>query len=220
VTSNTERRHEFGTVGIPLPGVEIRLDEDGEILTKGPGNMLGYFGHPDATAETLDGGWIRTGDIGELDEAGFLRVTDRKKDLIKTAGGKYVAPQPIEARLQQSPLIEQAVLIGDERPYVVALIVPDWEALGRQAGVKGQPERLVDDEQAQAAVQQVVDEVNGGLNRWESVKYFRLLPQEFSEGSGEVTPTLKIKRRVVQQRYGEAIEAMYGPKKRPHQVGR
>jgi long-chain acyl-CoA synthetase len=201
-----------------LPGVEIRIADDGEILVKSPGNMLGYFGNPEATAETLADGWVRTGDIGDLDAAGFLRITDRKKDLIKTAGGKYVAPQPIESLLARSPLVEQAVLIGDERPYVVALIVPDWEAMRLEAGVAGPPEQLVDDERARAAVQRVVDEVNAELNRWETIKYFRLVPHEFSEDRGEMTPTLKIKRRVVQDRYREAIEPMYEQSSRSDSV--
>lgn len=214
-TSNKPRRHRFETVGVPLPGVELRLGGDGEVLVDSPGNMLGYFRNPKATAEVLQDGWIHTGDIGETDTDGFLRITDRKKDLIKTAGGKFVAPQPLEARLQQAPMIERAVVIGDQRPYAVALIVPDWNVLRRQLGLQGEPESLLEDRGARAAVQRLVDEMNAELSGWERIKYFELLPHDFSEETGEITPTLKVKRRVVQERYREQIEHMYSGKVRP-----
>jgi len=213
-TTNTERRHRFETVGPPLPGVEIKIAEDGEILIKGPGNMVGYYHNPEATAETLDDGWVRTGDIGELDD-GFLRITDRKKELLKTAGGKFVAPAPMETRLMQDSAIERAVVIGDERPYVTALIVPDWKTLEVEHGVKGRPEDLCENERARAVVQRSIDELNRDMGSWESVKYFALLPEDFTEESGELTPTLKVKRRVVQERYRERIESMYQGKVRP-----
>ena len=212
-TTNTERRHEFESVGPPLPGVEIKIAADGEILVNSPGNMLGYYNKPEATAETLEDGWVKTGDIGELDSGGFLRITDRKKELIKTAGGKYVAPAPIEMRLMQEPAIERALVIGDERPYVVALVVPDWKAMSVEAGISGRPEELVDDVRAQAIVQRSVDELNRDLGSWESIKYFRLLPHDFSEDGGELTPTLKVKRRVVQERYRELIDTMYATRR-------
>ena len=217
-TTNTERRHRFETVGPPLPGVEIKIAEDGEILIKGPGNMVGYYHNPEATAETLDDGWVRTGDIGELDD-GFLRITDRKKELLKTAGGKFVAPAPMEARLMQDSAIERAVVIGDERPYVTALIVPDWKTLEVEHGVKGRPEDLCEDERARTVVQRRIDEVNRDLGSWESIKYFALLPEDFTEESGELTPTLKVKRRVVQERYRERIESMYQGRPKQEQVG-
>jgi long-chain acyl-CoA synthetase len=214
-TSNTERRHRFETVGPPLPGVEVRIAEDGEVWVRSPGNMLGYFRNQAATAEALRDGWVLTGDIGEVDEDGFLRLTDRKKDLIKTAGGKFVAPQPLEARLQQEAVIERAVVVGDERPYVVALIVPDWDALRTAAGIEGDAASLVDDERARAVVQQRVDALNRELGSWETIKYFKLLPRDFSEEAGELTPTLKVKRRAVQARYQEVIEEMYARGARP-----
>ncbi|HYW23876.1 MAG TPA: long-chain fatty acid--CoA ligase [Terriglobales bacterium] len=214
-TSNTEQRHEFESVGPPLPGVEIRIAQDGEILVMSPGNMLGYYNNPEATAETLDDGWVRTGDIGELDAAGFLRITDRKKELLKTAGGKFVAPAPMETRLMQDPAIERAVVIGDELPYVTALVVPDWQTLQAVHGISGSPETLVDDERARAVVQHAVDELNRDLGSWESIKYFTLLPHDFSEEGGELTPTLKVKRRIVQERYRDPIESMYKGKVRP-----
>jgi len=213
-TTNTERRHRFETVGPPLPGVEIKIAEDGEILIKGPGNMVGYYQNPEATAETLDDGWVRTGDIGQLDD-GFLRITDRKKELLKTAGGKFVAPAPMETRLMQDSAIERAVVIGDERPYVTALIVPDWKTLEVEHGVKGRPEDLCEDGRARAVVQRSIDELNRDMGSWESIQYFALLPEDFTEETGELTPTLKVKRRVVQERYRERIESMYQGKVRP-----
>jgi len=214
-TSNTERRHEFETVGPPLPGVEIRIADDGEVLVKSPGNMVGYYNNPEATAETLDDGWVRTGDIGEVDAGGFLRITDRKKELLKTAGGKYVAPAPMETRLMQDPAIERAVVVGDERPYVTALVVPDWKTLEVEHAITGTPEELCRDERARTVVQRAIDGVNRDLGSWETIKYFELLPHDFTETSGELTPTLKVKRRIVQERYREQIETMYQGKVRP-----
>ncbi len=218
-TSNTETRHRFETVGPPLPGVELQVGVDGEILVRSPGNMLGYYNDPESTAATLVDGWIRTGDIGEVDEVGFLKITDRKKELIKTAGGKYVAPSPMETRLMRHELIERAVVIGDERPYVVALIVPDWRALSSLRGISGSPEDLVGDERVRAAMRECVDEVNADLGSWEMIKYLELLPRDLTEESGELTPTLKVKRRVVQERYRGLIESMYQDRTRPGAAG-
>ena len=213
-TSNTERHHKFETVGKPLPGVEIRIAEDGEVMVLSPGNMLGYFRNEAATAEVLKEGWIYSGDIGELDEDGFLRITDRKKDLIKTAGGKFVAPQPLESRLQQDALIERAVVVGDQRPYAVALIVPDWNVARRELGLSEEPASLVEDERMRDAVQRRVDALNSELGSWERIRSFKLLPHDFSEQAGELTPTLKVKRRAVQERYREQIDEMYQGKAR------
>jgi long-chain acyl-CoA synthetase len=214
-TTNTVAHHEFETVGPPLPGVELRIADDGEVLVKSPGNMTGYYNNPTATAETLVDGWVRTGDIGEVDRNGFLKITDRKKELLKTAVGKYVAPAPMESRLMQSGAIERAVVIGDDRPYVTALVVPDWQMLAVEYGVKGEPAHLVSDVQAQAVIQRVVDEVNAGLGSWETIKYFTLLPEDFTEENGEITPTLKVKRRIISERYRDQIESMYTGKVRP-----
>ncbi|MGH7903062.1 MAG: AMP-dependent synthetase/ligase [Candidatus Dormibacteraceae bacterium] len=208
-TSNTETDHRFETVGKPLPGVGLRLAEDGEIMVRGPGIMTGYHGRPQETAEVLEEGWLRTGDIGSLDADGFLTITDRKKDLIKTAGGKYVAPQPVESRLEDDRLILRAFLIGDQRPYVTALIVPDWEGLAGQEGITGDPSRLVGDERVRGLIQARVETVNRGRASFETIKYFTVLPEDFSEESGEVTPTLKVKRRVIVARHADEIEAMY-----------
>ena len=211
--SNTLTEHRFLTVGKPFPGIELKFAEDGEILVNSPGNMLGYHKNPVATAETLDNGWIRTGDIGEVDRDGFLKITDRKKDLFKSAGGKYIAPQQIEFEIQRDELVEQAVVIGDARPYVTALIVPDWAAVTKR--IPGRPEDLVHDERVIALVEKGVDALNKRLGSWEAVKYFTLLPRAFTEESGEITPTLKIKRKVVAQRYADQIDSMYAGKKKP-----
>jgi long-chain acyl-CoA synthetase len=211
--SNTLADHRFLTVGKPFPGVELKIAADGEILVKGPGNMIGYHKDPKATAEMVRDGWIYTGDIGELDGDGFLKITDRKKDLIKTAGGKYVAPQPLEFEIQQDEFVEQAVVVGEGKPYVTALIVPDWEAVAKR--IPGHPDELVMDERVSSLIQPRIDAVNRTLGSWETVKYFTLLPRAFNEQEGEITPTLKIKRRVINLRYSEQIDSMYEGKSRP-----
>jgi len=163
----------------------------------------------------LKDGWLYTGDIGEIDGDGFLKITDRKKDLLKTAGGKYVAPQPIEAELMNDPLIERAVVIGDNRPYCTLLLVADWGALKSRAGISGDPQQLKDDDRVKSALQKPVDTVNAKLGSWESIKYFTVLPEDFKEETGELTPTLKVKRRVITERYGDVIESMYKDKPKP-----
>ena len=211
--SNTLTQHRFLTVGKPFPGIELKIAEDGEILVNSPGNMLGYHNNPVATAEMLDNGWIRTGDIGEIDGDGFLKITDRKKDLIKTAGGKYVAPQQLEFEIQRDDLVEQAVIIGESRPYVTALIVPDWLAVNRK--IPGRPEDLVRDTRVIALIAGGVDSLNKHLGNWEAIKYFTLLPRAFSEEAGEITSTLKIKRKVIAQKYADGDRLMYSGKKKP-----
>jgi long-chain acyl-CoA synthetase len=218
LAANRPDAMKVGTVGPSWPGVEIKIapepdrEDDGEIVVRGPNIMLGYYNKPAATAEVLDEqGWLRTGDIGFVDAEGFLHITDRKKELLKTAGGKYVAPQPIENRLKVHPLIEQAVLIGDRRKYCVALVVPSFEAL---KGALGKPlpedlEELNGDPQVRSLIQTAVDEVNADLGSWEQIKRFYLLPHELSQETGELTPSLKIKRRVIDDKYRHAIDAMY-----------
>jgi long-chain acyl-CoA synthetase len=213
VCSNTLTQHRFLSVGKPFPGIDLRIEKDGEILVNSPGNMLGYHKNQLATAETLDHGWIRTGDIGEIDADGFLKITDRKKDLIKTAGGKYVAPQQLEFEIQRDDLVEQAVVIGESRPYVTALIVPDWAAVTKR--IPGRPEDLISDKRVIALIEQAVDAVNRRVGSWEAIKYFTLLPRAFTEEAGEITPTLKIKRKVVAQKYADQIESMYEGKRKP-----
>jgi long-chain acyl-CoA synthetase len=196
-------------VGRALPGVELKLAEDGELLAKGPGVMRDYHRDPKATAETLENGWLHTGDLAEIDGDGYVRITDRKKDLLKTSNGKYVAPQPIEAKLQGTRYIETAVLIGDDRPYVTALLVPKWEHLKLDLSLAGDPDQLVEDKRVTGAIQKSIDEVNPSLAHWERVNNFRLLPRDFEESEGERTPSLKIKRSVVKRKNAGLIEEMY-----------
>jgi long-chain acyl-CoA synthetase len=208
-TANTPAAHRYGTVGKAMPGMELKLASDGELLVKGPGVLREYFHNPEATKESLEDGWLRTGDIAEIDTDGFVRITDRKKDLLKTSGGKFVAPQPIEAGLQGTRHIETAVLVGDDRPYVTALLVPNWDRLREDLGLEAEPDKLVKDPKVLAAVQKEVDEVNARLAHWETVKYFRLLPRDFDEAGGERTPSLKIKRAAIRRNYADLIEEMY-----------
>ena len=208
---NPERAPRLGTVGKALPGVELRIAEDGEILAKGPNLMRGYYNNPEATAEVMTDGWFHTGDIGQLDEDGYLAITDRKKELLVTSGGKNIAPQPIEQRLKADPLVAEAVVVGDGRPYVAALIVPDGPALTAKVGAAESPDlgALVAREDVHALFDTAVQRVNAGLPRFEQLKRFTLLPTEFSVESGELTPTLKVKRRVVADRWGSEIEGLY-----------
>jgi long-chain acyl-CoA synthetase len=220
-TSNREDEHRYGTVGRALPGVELAIASDGEILVRGPGVMLGYHRRPRQTAEAIsEDGWLMTGDVGVLDAGGFLRITDRKKDLLKTAGGKYVAPLPLESRLQEAREIEWALLVGDERPFVTVLVVPDWGALRTLHGIDGDHDALVGDPRVRAIVQRRMDELNDGLAGFECVRAFALLPQPFSEANDELTPTLKPKRRVIARRYREVIDAMYAAARAAHAEGR
>ena len=213
ISVNTPRDFRIGTVGRPVPGVEVRIAEDGEILTRGPHVMRGYWNNPRATAEAIDAeGWFRTGDIGELED-GFLRITDRKKDLIVTAGGKNIAPQPIENRIVAHALIAQAVLVGDRRPYPVVLVVPDLEALERWAASDGlawrDREALVALPAVRARLEAAVRETLDGLARFETPKKVAVLAHEFTVESGELTPTLKVKRRVVEARHAAVLAALY-----------
>ncbi|MCZ7651293.1 MAG: long-chain fatty acid--CoA ligase [Thermoanaerobaculia bacterium] len=203
----------MGSVGRPIPGVEVRIAEDGEILARGPNIMQGYFGKPEATAEVIDEqGWFHTGDIGHLDEEGFLAITDRKKELIVNAYGKNIAPAPIENALKASRFISQAVVIGDRRQYLVALLVPDFEALNPWAakqGLPAAPAALLATPQVRELVQREVETVNSQLARYEQIRSWELLPAEFTLETGELTPTQKVKRRVIHEKYGEIIERLY-----------
>jgi long-chain acyl-CoA synthetase len=190
---NLEGRFRFGTVGPVLPGVEVRIAEDGEILIRGDNVFAGYYKDDTATREAIDeDGWLHTGDVGELDADGFLRVTDRKKDIIVTAGGKNVAPQNLETDLKRMPGISQAVVVGDRRPYLVALVTVE-------PGV----------EDAEAVVQAAVDEANRERTRYEQIKKFAVLPRDFSAEEGEVTPTMKLRRKVIVERYAGEIDRLY-----------
>jgi long-chain acyl-CoA synthetase len=196
-TVNRPTRFRFGTVGLPMPNVELRLAEDGEVLVRSPTIFAGYYKEPEATREVLaPDGWLRTGDVGELDADGFLTLTDRKKDIIVTAGGKNVAPQNLENALKTAKEISQALVIGDRRPYVTALVTLD-------------PEAGLSPEAARPRIEEIVAEVNAGLSRFEQIKKFVILPRDFSAAEGELTPTLKLKRRVCEEHFGAEIEALY-----------
>jgi long-chain acyl-CoA synthetase len=203
----------LGTVGRSLPGVELRIADDGEILTRGPNLMTGYYGKPRETAEALKDGWFHTGDVGTIDAAGYLSITDRKKDLLVTSGGKKIAPQPIELTLKRSPLVAEAILLGDRRKFAAALIVPDFPALERRLQSLGRPPgthgELVTRPDVVALYQEIVDALNRELAQYERIKRIALLPAELSIASGELTPTLKVKRKVIEERWRDEIERMY-----------
>jgi long-chain acyl-CoA synthetase len=212
LTVNPLERPKLGTVGPAIRNVELRIADDGEVLARGPNVMQGYYGKPEATAEVMRDGWFCTGDIGSLDDDGYLTILDRKKELIVTAGGKNIAPNPIEAELKRSPLVAEAVLIGDRRPYVSALLVPDFAALAAHTGAGAavaSREEIVERPDVVALFDEVVGRVNTGLARHEQIKRSALLPAEFGIATGELTPTLKVKRRVVAQRWSDVIERLY-----------
>ena len=209
---NRPSRYRFGTVGPPLPGVEVRIADDGEILIRGDNVFAGYYKDPDATSEALDAeGWLHTGDVGELDD-GFLRITDRKKDIIVTAGGKNVAPQNVENELKASKYVSQAVAIGDRRPYLVALLTLDPAEVGTWAAAQGLelgPADFPSSPEVQGLVRGIVDDVNARRASYEQIKRFVVLPRDFSQEEGEVTPTLKLRRRQIQEHFEPDIEALY-----------
>jgi long-chain acyl-CoA synthetase len=212
---NLPSSHRLGTVGPALPGVETKIAEDGEILIRCPWVMRAYRGRPEETAEALDAeGFLHTGDVGHLDADGFLTITDRKKDLIKTSGGKYVAPTDIEGRLKAlSTVISQVLVHGDRRNYITALVTLDALAISRWASENGRdgegPDALARAPEVRNLVQRAVDQLNAGLPRFASVKRFAIMPREFSEAEGEVTPSQKLKRKAVEQRYRADLDAMY-----------
>jgi len=214
ISVNFLERNRLGSVGLPAPGVEVRIAPDGEILARGPNIMLGYWNNSVATAEVIDNeGWLHTGDIGHLDADGFLFLTDRKKDLIATTGGKKVAPQPIEARLTANPLIAQAVLIGDKYPYLTALIVPNFDHLQLSLAAQGvtglSHEAMADHPLTEALIAAAVKKINAELADYERVRRFTTLSRAFTIDDGEITPTLKIRRRIIGERYRQTIERMY-----------
>jgi long-chain acyl-CoA synthetase len=207
--------NKIGTVGKPLHGVQVKIAEDGEILVKGDIVMKGYYNRPDLTAEVIDAdGWFHTGDIGEMDADGFLKITDRKKELFKTSGGKYVAPQPIENKLKESMLIEQAMVVGNARKYVSALVVPSITNLTAWCNRRGltfdNPESMLRDDSVREEIKKVIDDANRGFGHVEQVKRFTLVPHEWTVQSGELTPTLKPKRKIIEKKFEKEIEAMYG----------
>ena len=214
-TCNPPEKVKLGTVGPPIPGIEIKLAEDGEVFVKGDSNMVGYRNMPDKTAETIDDeGWLATGDIGELDDDGYLKIVDRKKELIINAAGKNMSPAEIEAKVKTaSPLIGQAIAIGDARKYNVALVTldpdvaPGW---AEQNGISDTSfEHLAEDEKVLAAVQKGIDEANERMARVEQIKKFKILPTDWEPGGDELTPTMKLKRKPINEKYGSEIEELY-----------
>jgi long-chain acyl-CoA synthetase len=207
----------FGTVGKPLKNVTVKIAEDGEIIVKGPNVMLGYYKNPELTKEVIDAeGFFHTGDIGEIDNEGFLKITDRKKEMFKTSGGKYVAPQQMENKFKESRFIEQIMVIGEGEKHPAALIVPDFEFLKSWANKKGisftSNTDLIQNPKVIARFQEEIDKYNAHFGKWEQVKKFELLPEPWTIDSGELTPTLKLKRKVILQKYKDIIDKIYGRK--------
>jgi long-chain acyl-CoA synthetase len=214
LTANRVDDYKFGTVGKPIPGIEIKIAEDGEILAKGPNIMIGYYNNPQATAEVIDeDGWFHTGDVGMFDHQGHLMITDRKKHLFVSSGGKNIAPQPIESLFLQSKYIDQFVLIGDGRMFLSALIVPEFENLKDYAQSVGisfsQDSDLTQLDEIRKLYEKEIQGLQKDLPTYERVRRFELLPEQLTVERGEITPTMKVKRKVVEQKYATLIEKMY-----------
>ena len=219
LTVNPEGRQKLGTVGPPLPHVTLRIATDGEILARGPNIMKGYYGNTRVTDEVIRDGWLHTGDIGKLDADGYLTITDRKKEIIVTANGKNIAPNPIEAALKKSPFVAEAMLVGDRRPYVVALLVPDFDVLTARFGNDSDSQmssgdftyykHFLEQPDIESLFADIVERVNANLASYEQVKRWRLLPAVFSISTGELTPTLKLRRRIVVERWSSLISELY-----------
>ena len=225
VTANTPAANKIGTVGRPIPNVQVKIAEDGEILVKGPNVMQGYYHKPEATREVFTSdGWFRTGDIGRLDEDGYLIITDRKKELLKTAAGKFVAPAPIENTLKTSPYITNAIVVGDTRKFVSVLIVPNFaniEAAARKAGHDfATPTQMTGDPWVRDLLSSEIERLTAPLAQYEKPKRFALLEQDFTYAGGELTYTMKMKRRVIEQRYQDMIARLYADveEPRPHHL--
>ena len=213
IAINTPRAHKMGTVGRPLPNVEVQIAHDLEILVRGPSIFRAYWNRPEETRDAFVDGWFKTGDIGNLDEDGFLSVTDRKKDMLKTSGGKFIAPQPVENSLKLNALIGTAVVLGDRRKFASVIISPAFPLLEEWARANhilfSSREELVDHPKVKALYQGIVGEVNRGLARYETLKKILLVPDEFTASDGTLTPTLKLRRRAVEVRYREQIDELY-----------
>lgn len=212
---NTEKNLKIGTVGRPLGGMAIRIDDDGEVLIKGPSVLRRYWRDAQATEDAIVEGWLRTGDLGELDQDGFLRITGRKKEIIVTAGGKNVSPAVLEDRIRAHRLISQCMVVGDQRPFVAALITVDIEGLPTWRAERDKPAGdcvadLIDDEDLRSEVQRAVDDANKAVSKAEAIRKFRILPVDFTEAGGQLTPSLKIKRSVVLKEFAAEIDALYG----------
>jgi long-chain acyl-CoA synthetase len=213
IAVNNPKNHRLGTVGKPLDNVEVKIAPDGEILVRGPSVFQGYWNKPKETAEAFADGWFKTGDIGQLDGDGFLSVTDRKKDLIKTSGGKFVAPQPLESSLKHNPLIAEAVVLGDKRKFPAVLIAPSFPLLEDWARSKQvvfySREELCRDAKVCALYEGMVDELNRDLARYEKLKRVLVIAEEFSAENGTLTTSMKLRRHAVVERYSKQIDEMY-----------
>ncbi|HZH37947.1 MAG TPA: AMP-binding protein, partial [Flavisolibacter sp.] len=214
VNQLNEAKWMISTVGPVIDGVTVKIADDGEILCKGPNVMMGYYKHPELTAETIIDGWLHTGDIGTLVNNKFLKITDRKKEIFKTSGGKFVAPQPIENKLAESAFVEQIMVVGAGEKFTGALIVPSKQALAewcKQKGIEAEGSRdsLMQHPQVQLHFNEIINEANKCFNNVEQIKKFELLPKEWSIEGGELTPTLKLKRKVIMEKYGEVVRKMY-----------
>ena len=213
IAVNTPEACKLGTVGKPLPNVQYRIAEDGELLVRGPSIFKGYWNNPQESAKSFENGWFCTGDIGNIDADGFLSITDRKKDLIKTSGGKFIAPQPIESKLKMSPLIAHPIVIGNGRKFASVIICPNFQALEQWAAEQGisfnSREDLVTNPQVVAAYDNIVSGVNNELAHFETLKKIIVVPDDFTVAAGEVTPTLKLRRRTIEQKYKPQIDALY-----------
>ena len=224
-TTNRRGSYRFGTVGQALPGFELRLADDGELLIRSETLFAGYFKEPDATADVLGAdGWLRSGDIATIDADGFVTITDRKKDIIVTAGGKNIAPQNLENDLKTSRFVSQALVVGDRRPYPAALITLDpveLEKWAREQGLDGDVPTLTRDPRVVALVESIVDDVNRERSRYEQVKRFAVLDRDFEMDRGELTPTLKLRRRVVLDHFADEVTGLYdgSAPPEPHQGG-
>jgi len=213
--SNTPEAQKIGTVGRPIPGCTIRIAADGEVLVKGHVVFQGYWNNETATKEMIDeDGWLHTGDIGALDDEGFLAITGRKKDLIITSAGKNVAPAVLEDRLRAHWLVSQCLVVGDARPYIAALVAIDPETFGQWKAERGKPETatvadLPDDAALRAEIQTAVDDANRAVSRAEAIRKFTILGEDFTEAGGHLTPTLKVRRNVVMELYAAQIAALY-----------
>ena len=208
-----------GTVGRPVPGQSVKIADDGEILLKGSIVFSRYWKNPTATAEAIEDGWFHSGDIGELDDQGFLRITGRKKEIIVTAGGKNVAPAVLEDRLRAHPLISQCMVVGDAQPFIAALVTVDPEALPGWLERNGKPTAtvadVVDDPDLRKEIEAAVADANMAVSRAEQIREFRILPGDFTEATGELTPTMKVKRAVVASNHADVIAGIYSGTRQP-----
>jgi long-chain acyl-CoA synthetase len=211
-TVATPEDFKFGTIGKPFPGCEVEIADDGEILVRGPNVFQGYYKNDEATRETIKDGWLHTGDIGELDPDGYVKITGRKKDIIITAGGKNITPANLENEIKQHALVSQCVVIGDRRPYLVALVTLDPEEaakFARERGLPDDPAALAVSDEIRTAISSHIEKVNEKFARVEQVKKIEILSEDLSQEGGELTPTMKVKRNVVAEKYLSEIEKLY-----------